>query len=318
MRRSTKLLTGAFLLLAATDASAEGVIAGQATEVKKMERKLIGSAHYMPATDGRTFKVTARQTSLLIAHQLIHPESIVAMPEAEVVKGRRDFGTPIIVTSVPRGVEPVQVSILERNRALDAGTTANLFAAEPVTLASVQPGSPIAVVGGEPIIREDGYYVIASQNDEPALRSFRLTNGMWVTIADRVNRPAAITGDVAFDPKALEPGAYVRIVRREDGSHFLGTASAPRETYPGVPGGKVNTVDTRAQVIELSDGTMVHPVPKASAVLRVADQAADPSTIRPGTWVVIDPNPTLSVEAPAAIPADTVAAGRMLRILPAR
>jgi hypothetical protein len=83
-----------------------------------------------------------------------------------------------------------------------------------------------------------------------------------------------------------------------------------------VPAGKVNLVDSKVQIIELTDGTLYHPVSRTSTVLKVTEQPIDAATLRKGTWVVIDPNPAIPLETPSAIPADTIAAGRMLRVLP--
>jgi len=312
------LLTAASLMLLTSGAGAEGVIAGKATEIRKLDRKLIGPAYYMTTTDGRTYKLSAKSASVLVATQLASPEAIVAVPEADVVAVRRGTpaaGAPIIVAAVPRGVEAVPVVVIERGRGLDAGTSANIFPAQVVAVADVQPGTAIAVPGGEPVVKEDGYYLRGMESDTVAMTTVRLKDGRMVTIADRVQVPHVIEGDVDFDPAALEPGKFVRLVRREDGSYFLGTASAPRDKYLGVPAGKVSAVDARAQVIQLNDGGLYHPVHRASAVLVVGDQPADAATIRSGTWVVID-SPSISVESPAAIPADTIIRGQLFEVTP--
>lgn len=318
MLKRITFLTAASLLLLTSGAGAEGVIAGTATEVRKLDRKLIGPAYYLTTTDGRTFKLAPKSASALVAMQLIAPEAIVALPEADVVAVRRGApaaGAPVIAAAVPRGVEPVPVVVIERGRALDAGTTTNLYPAQAVAVADVQPGSAIAVPGGEPVVKEEGYYVRGTESDTVAMTTIRLSNGQMVTIADRVQLPHVIEGDVEFDPAALEPGKYVRIVRREDGTYFLGTASAPREKYLGSPAGKVSAVDSRAQVIQLNDGGLYHPVHRASAVLVVGDQPIEPAAIRPGTWVVID-SPALTVDSPAAIPADTIIRGQLFEVTP--
>lgn len=312
------LLTAASLMLLTSGAGAEGVIAGKATEIRKLDRKLIGPAYYMTTTDGRTYKLSAKSASVLVATQLASPEAIVAVPEADVVAVRRGTpaaGAPIIVAAVPRGVEAVPVVVIERGRGLDAGTSANIFPAQVVAVADVQPGTAIAVPGGEPVLKEEGYYVRGMESDTVAMTTVRLKDGRTVTIADRVQVPHVIAGDVDFDPAALEPGKFVRLVRREDGSYFLGTASAPRDKYLGVPSGKVSAVDARAEVIQLNDGGLYHPVHRASAVLVVGDQPADAAAIRSGTWVVID-SPAISVESPAAIPADTIIRGQLFDVTP--
>ena len=318
MLKRITLLTAASLMLLTSGAGAEGVIAGKATEIRKLDRKLIGPAYYMTTTDGRTYKLSAKSASVLVATQLASPEAIVAVPEADVVAVRRGTpaaGAPIIVAAVPRGVEAVPVVVIERGRGLDAGTSANIFPAQVVAVADVQPGTAIAVPGGEPVVKEDGYYLRGMESDTVAMTTVRLKDGRMVTIADRVQVPHVIEGDVDFDPAALEPGKFVRLVRREDGSYFLGTASAPRDKYLGVPAGKVSAVDARAQVIQLNDGGLYHPVHRASAVLVVGDQPADAATIRSGTWVVID-SPSISVESPAAIPADTIIRGQLFEVTP--
>ncbi len=318
MLKRITLLTAASLMLLTSGAGAEGVIAGKATEIRKLDRKLIGPAYYMTTTDGRTYKLSAKSASVLVATQLASPEAIVAVPEADVVAVRRGTpaaGAPIIVAAVPRGVEAVPVVVIERGRGLDAGTSANIFPAQVVAVADVQPGTAIAVPGGEPVVKEDGYYLRGMESDTVAMTTVRLKDGRMVTIADRVQVPHVIEGDVDFDPAALEPGKFVRLVRREDGSYFLGTASAPRDKYLGVPAGKVSAVDARAQVIQLNDGGLYHPVHRASAVLVVGDQPADAATIRSGTWIVID-SPSISVESPAAIPADTIIRGQLFEVTP--
>lgn len=319
MLKRISFLTAASLLLLTSGAGAEGVVAGQATEIRKLDRKLIGPSYYMETTDGRTFKLAPKSASVLVAMQLASPEAIVAIPEADVVavrRGRPAAGAPVIAAPVPRGVEPVPVVVIERGRALDAGMSTNIFPAQVVAVADVQPGTAIAVPGGEPVVKEEGYYVRGTEADTVAMTTIRLKDGRSVVIADRVQMPHVIEGDVDYDPAALEPGKFVRIVRRDDGSYFLGTASAPRDKYLGVPAGKVSAVDSRAKVIQMNDGSLYHPVHRASAVLVVGDQPIDPATIRPGTWVVID-SPALTVESPSAIPADTIVRGRLFEVSPA-
>jgi hypothetical protein len=299
------VLTIASTLLFTAAASAEGVIAGKAVEVRRVDRPLVGASERVRLSDGQTIKISQADASVLVATQLIAPEAIVAMPE---VKART---VPVIVTSAPRGTEPVPVVIVAKGRGLEGGTSTNVFPAETVALSGLQPSDAIAVPAGEPIVVMEGYYVVGSETDEVAQRPIRLKNGTWITIADRAWGPMPAEPEVDFDPAALQPGRYVRIIKREDGTYFLTSAAEPRVRLGGVPAGKVNRVDQRAQVIELSDGTMVHPV---KTVLRVRDQAIDPATLRPGNWVVIDPNPALGVEAPSALPADVVVSGKVMDV----
>ncbi|MBI1737060.1 MAG: hypothetical protein HYR51_17965 [Candidatus Rokubacteria bacterium] len=292
------------VLVLAAPAWAADLIAGRIAEPVHVTRAFVGTDSFVTTSDGEKFRLGGDTASVLVASQLLAPETLVVIPSARPLVATAVPMALVLATAVPRGGEPVPVIVIGRDGAAHAGVSTNLLTAEVIAPAAVRPGTSILVTGAAPIA------VTAPVTE----RTITLRGGQSVVIADRLGRTATLSGEVDFDPSALRAGEYVTVIQREGGRYFLSRATPPRTEMALMPGGTVTHVDESTQVITLDDGRRVDTRGGASTILLVREQPADLSTLRTGTIVVIDPGSALALDAPSAIPADVVLSGRIVTV----
>lgn len=145
----------------------------------------------------------------------------------------------------------------------------------PVALQTVAPGSTIVIRSGEPVVYENGQYVVM---DRPA---FSVPAPVAVAPSPvLVNPPAA---SIVTAPPAVTTAPGTTTIVTPGSSVTTITTTTPSVVTDAT--GMVSTYDAAHGVIVLSDGRMVQLTP--SSVVTVNGQPVAVSTIYPGEYVAV-------------------------------
>jgi hypothetical protein len=235
----------------------------------------------------------------------------------------------VVTGTVVRIDQPANVIVLDNGHMYQATPqTVFLVNNQPTSFARIAPGTPVVVQYGQPVLYQDGRYVMVTRPagtvaaPDPAAGAFEVSGVVKYADASRGIVRFEDGRNVAIDENTqvlangapvilstLTPGTFV-VVRSSkplafrNNTHYVATSpptvmsSAPVTAVQPVSGTVVR-VD-QPNTIVLSDGRVI---PASSQTVVMVDNRAVPITaLRPGAHVVIYPNGDAVVTEPSASP----------------
>ncbi len=139
---------------------------------------------------------------------------------------------------------------------------------QPVALQTVQPGTTVVVRSGEPVVYQNGQYVVMPRPIASSPAPIVVAPSPIV-----VNPPAASVATAPGTTTVVTPGSTVT------------TIITTTPTYLTDAAGTVARYDTTHNVLVLSDGRMVQLTP--SSVVMVNGQPVAVSAVYPGEYVTV-------------------------------
>jgi len=220
----------------------------------------------------------------------------------------------VITGTVVRIDPPAGVVVLDNGQMYRATPqTVFLVNNQPMAFGTIQPGIPVIVQYGEPVVYREGRYVVMTQaappsdvfevsgvvryvgSHEPGRASLTLDNGRHIWIDQNTQ---VLANGAPVMVSTLRPGTFVVIrstkpLAFRNNTYYVPTSTAVAGTTivtqpaPAVVTGTVVRLD-QPNVIVLNDGRMIPAT--AQTVVMVENRAVPFTTLRPGYQVVVYPN----------------------------
>lgn len=225
----------------------------------------------------------------------------------------------VVTGTVVRIDQPAGVVVLDNGQMYRATPqTVFLVNNQPMTFGTIQPGIPVIVQYGEPVVYREGRYVVMTQaapssgvfevsgvvryvgSHEPGRASLTLDDGRHIWLDQNT---LVLANGAPVMVSTLRPGTFVVIRSTKPLAYrnntYYTTASAPVVVAPVVAtpvvtqpaltmvSGTIVRLD-QPNTIVLSDGRMIPAT--AQTVVMVDNRAVPLTTLRPGYQVVIYPN----------------------------
>jgi hypothetical protein len=222
----------------------------------------------------------------------------------------------IITGTVVRIDQPAGVVVLDNGQMYrTTPQTVFLVNNQPMTFGTIQPGTPLIVQYGEPVVYREGRYVVMTQTapssgvfevsgvvrwvgaHEPGRASLTLDDGRHIWINENTQ---VLANGAPVMISTLRPGTFVVIRSTKPLAFRNNTYYVPASTAVVAPGTTVVTQPAPAVVtgtvvrfdqpnaIVLSDGRVIPAT--AQTVVMVDNRPVPFTALRPGYQVVIYPN----------------------------